>query len=455
MRLFLTTLFAFTLGLAVNSQAASPRSMNFQGKLTDAAGDPVPDGNHLIDLTIFNSEVGGATIWSEAGVNVTTTGGIFSTQIGSDANPIDQQDFALNDSLWLEIQIGAEILSPRTYLEASPFALGAGSIQGWSEIWGHQTVKVDPGNPTIETFGNDGLLQIAMYGNAWGEVRLFDENPANNFGAHLTANGGNGAGQLSLYGDAAELDIRLSADQTGDNAAIMPPSSVHSDEMLNEPGFAFNSERPFLVFDEDGSMIPEDIITIEITTPATGYILVEAVCHVQLSGTTGENFIYIQIDTTSGGAIGEAGEFIWMGDIAYSSTSQVYRSANLKKAYNVPAGTYTFRMEGDAWNANDPAANHNLYQVQIQATYYPTSYGTARSLVTSASGFDSATPITCTDPQTGTSRTAYEVDLRELEVKAKEARIAALEAELELQRAREAATSNENAQPTDAAANHR
>ena len=437
--------------LALSAAAAPPQVTNFQGKLTDAGGAPVADGAYNLTFRLYNTEAGGFTIWSEAGVPVNTVSGIFTTQLGSAVNPIDNDIFANNDSLWLEIEVGGEILSPRTYLQAAPFAHAAGSLRGWSNFFDTLTIWANPNLARISTYGQDGQEQIRFWGESWGEIFLFDENPANNLSAILTTNGSSGGAELVLDGDDGATDIKLTTDASGDNAAVLPPGSVHSDEMFNEPGFAFAHVDVTGNLDQNGDQ--QDLVTVEITTPDEGYIVLEGMANQYFNGSAGLIFAYYNIDTAAGGSSNASS--IWSGSNEYvSASANQSRIVTLRRVFMVPAGTHTFRLKGEAYSGNAAGSIVYIEDAQLMATYYPTSYGTVVSPVASAAGFDRAVPITTTNRITGQSETSYQVDLRELELKAKEARIQALETELALEKAEREAKRNREVQEPNSLINN-
>ncbi|MEO0074849.1 MAG: hypothetical protein ABIK31_01920, partial [candidate division WOR-3 bacterium] len=60
----------------------TPKLLNYQGKLTNLAGNPVPDSTYSITFRLFNSQSGGSAFWTET-QNVQTNGGIFNVLLGS------------------------------------------------------------------------------------------------------------------------------------------------------------------------------------------------------------------------------------------------------------------------------------------------------------------------------------------------------------------------------------
>ena len=96
-------------------------------------------------------------------------------------------------------------------------------------------------------------------------------------------------------------------------------------------------------------------------------------------------------------------------------------------------------------STNGSGAGVYIYDPILVATFYPTSYGNVNTYVSSSETgeFDDVTVETVTGREEGNGMAVYKVNLRELELKAKEARLRAqeayiqqLEAERELERAR-------------------
>ena len=90
-----------------------PDSINYQGKLTDSLGQPVPDGPYQVQFKLYTVDTGDTPFWTSSSVNVTTSGGLFTTQI----QPLTAADLAGKTDVWLEIIVsdpnGPQTLSPR------------------------------------------------------------------------------------------------------------------------------------------------------------------------------------------------------------------------------------------------------------------------------------------------------------------------------------------------------
>src|SRR3989337_1194507 len=86
----LTTILAITFFATASLVMAqlppspsAPNLLDFQGKLTTPAGNPVADGPHSFIFRIFDAPVAGALLWSEGPLAISTTGGLFTHQLGS------------------------------------------------------------------------------------------------------------------------------------------------------------------------------------------------------------------------------------------------------------------------------------------------------------------------------------------------------------------------------------
>jgi hypothetical protein len=104
--------------MAAPVSAAPPEKITFQGRLTDAAGQPVTG---TVDLT-FKLYDGGGAVWSET-QSVAVTGGGYSVQLG-DVTPFGSLDFDDAYMLGITVEEDAE-MTPRLALGASPYALRA------------------------------------------------------------------------------------------------------------------------------------------------------------------------------------------------------------------------------------------------------------------------------------------------------------------------------------------
>lgn len=96
-----------TMSLFVmTAYARVPPLMNYQGKLTDEYGVPVPDGSYSIWFRIYDDSTGGNVLWAEEQSSVQVSGGLFSVLLGC-IFPISDTIFT-GPTRWLEIQVSSD-----------------------------------------------------------------------------------------------------------------------------------------------------------------------------------------------------------------------------------------------------------------------------------------------------------------------------------------------------------
>ena len=146
---------------------------------------------------------------------------------------------------------------------------------------------------------------------------------------------------------------------------------------------------------------------------------------------------YLQIDETAGGSL-LTGMHTTVGFTSYSAAVNHEFNCTAQRTYFKTAGTYTFRLEAAFSSLNGsgiPKADANW--PYLTAMYFPSSYGTVQTVSQSPNGDPNAKTVQVSDVEgNGKTTTAYDVDLRALELKATKAREEALRAELELRKAR-------------------
>jgi hypothetical protein len=109
---------------AATAMAQVPRTINYQGRVSDAAG-PL-NGDHTMTLKIYDAESGGNLLHTET-QNVTFKNGIFTVAIGAGrAGGIDPRA-TFDKQLWMGVAIsgfnGGQEITPRYILRSSPYSL--------------------------------------------------------------------------------------------------------------------------------------------------------------------------------------------------------------------------------------------------------------------------------------------------------------------------------------------
>jgi hypothetical protein len=90
--------------------------ISYQGRLTDAAGNPL-DGTYTMRFRLYDAETGGTMLWDSGDQSVSVDEGLFNVKLD-----IDHSDFN-GQGLWIEVQVGNETLSPRQEILPVPYAL--------------------------------------------------------------------------------------------------------------------------------------------------------------------------------------------------------------------------------------------------------------------------------------------------------------------------------------------
>jgi hypothetical protein len=144
------------------ARANAPGEINYQGKLTDAQGNPLT-GTQTLKFEIFNNSAGtGNALYTDTQSNVTVTNGLFNVVIGGGAlpNAINPQTFAGGKDFWLRVTVGGTVLQPLQKLAATPFALNVASDSvGTGEI---QDGTVGAADLAVSAVGNAALAPGAV-----------------------------------------------------------------------------------------------------------------------------------------------------------------------------------------------------------------------------------------------------------------------------------------------------
>lgn len=143
-------LFVF-LALTVNALADVPKTMNYQGRLTDISGNPVADNNYTITVQLYldiDDDVNDY-LWSE-NHNVDTKNGYFNVILGT----ISPLDLDFNNQYCIGIKVGGDQeMTPRQPLAGVPYASNSQRFEG---------KQIDSGSNLIyhneEWMGNNDIL---------------------------------------------------------------------------------------------------------------------------------------------------------------------------------------------------------------------------------------------------------------------------------------------------------
>ena len=147
--------------LSLQTQAAIPNSIDYQGYLTDSSGAPLTN-TVSINFLLYSAATGGTPVWSETQL-VTVTKGLFKVKLGTGtALPA----VLFDNPIWLGINVAGDgEMSPRNELSSAPYALNSGN----AETLGGNDVSIFA---TVDALTLQGMNVTAL------ETRLTDSENA-------------------------------------------------------------------------------------------------------------------------------------------------------------------------------------------------------------------------------------------------------------------------------------
>lgn len=209
-------LIAAGLCLAVSSQAAVPKLLNYQGMLLDASGKAV-DGVRSIEFSLFQTESGGEAVWTER-YTVQVKDGLFDVILGS-ITPLSDVRID-SEKVYMEITVESDPpMKPRKQIVSVAFAFQADDadhLQGYgTDAFVRKINDVHPAEGTINLVAganvtitpNPGAheISIAASGGASGD-NLGNHTATQNIrlnGKWLSNDGGNEGIQIDNSGNVS------------------------------------------------------------------------------------------------------------------------------------------------------------------------------------------------------------------------------------------------------------
>lgn len=160
--------FVFSISLPATAQAAIPKNINFQGKLTKVSdGTNVTNGSYAMEFKIYDALTNGTLLWTEtydqpSGVctKPVITNGAFNVKLGT-CNSLDSVDFA-SASLYVSINFAPTgtsydgEMAPRKQLVASAYSFNANNLIGDGRI-GLNYTPANTTNPAASIIYNPGV----------------------------------------------------------------------------------------------------------------------------------------------------------------------------------------------------------------------------------------------------------------------------------------------------------
>lgn len=144
-KIFIFTLIVGFPGLhgTVVAQESVPKLINYQGKLTDAAGAALAAGNYSVRFELFDAATEGALVWGEVR-EVTVVDGLFNVALGGSGSEavtgaaVNDLSFAFSGSLrFLQTTVmsgpgivAPQLLLPRQQMGSVPYATNSQNLDG-------------------------------------------------------------------------------------------------------------------------------------------------------------------------------------------------------------------------------------------------------------------------------------------------------------------------------------
>lgn len=152
-----------------SATAQIPRSVSYQGVLTDSSGVPKPDGSYLFTFRLYTAQSGGVPAGSQQ-QTLAVRRGLFHTVLDQMLNGV-----VINRPYWLGIQVGAEPeLTPRIALTSVLYSLSAvrSDTAGYALVAPQQSVADSA--RIAGTIPNNAVTSVKILDGAVGTADLAD-----------------------------------------------------------------------------------------------------------------------------------------------------------------------------------------------------------------------------------------------------------------------------------------
>ncbi len=220
------SLFLTSLALAV------PGEISYQGKVTDAVGDPI-DGTYDMRFRLFSALTGGFELWNPPSgevQSVLVSDGIYNVSLGA-VEPLLEKYFS-NDNLYLEVAIynpissSWERLAPRQHLTTTAFAFRAADADALSGFEYTDFATDDHNHDS--SYVNEGQTNAITTSMIVDATITAADLAANSVGASEIAAGAVGSSEIANYS--------VTATDLADGAAL---SEILDDD---GPGSGLNAD---------------------------------------------------------------------------------------------------------------------------------------------------------------------------------------------------------------------
>ncbi|MEX0331097.1 MAG: hypothetical protein AB3N64_06690 [Puniceicoccaceae bacterium] len=177
------THFSALAGLLLLATMATAQ-VNYQGRLTDAAGDPVTDASAVITFSLWDASVGGNKLWGDQVIIADLLDGRFNVILGPSDNNNPQRNlgdvFSISPgNKYLELKVGTDDPLPRQELLPSLTSLHAFRADDFNStvLFKHEEPKTVEVRGTLDVNGapeveDDAVVNVDGDVNVDGSVNM-------------------------------------------------------------------------------------------------------------------------------------------------------------------------------------------------------------------------------------------------------------------------------------------
>ncbi len=177
-----------------------PRTLSYQGLLTDSLGTPKPDNAYNLTFRLYGTVSGGTPLWTETR-SLQTKRGLFSTVLGEQTSIPDSLRF--NRQYWLGVQLSGEPeMSPRMPLAAVGYS--------------HRAAKADtadyartaPQSTFVDSARVAGSVRVPLNIDATLSIPIISVNNSGDGDAiYATSSGAGSAGSFATWSGATGFAV--------------------------------------------------------------------------------------------------------------------------------------------------------------------------------------------------------------------------------------------------------
>jgi hypothetical protein len=239
-------LLCAALALAIPARAGVPRTISYQGYLTDDAGQPLT-GPVAVTFRLFAQLADGTEAWSESHPTVNLDEGHFAVALGSiTALPAD-----FSQPLFLEIEVAGETLSPRLPLRAVPYAL--------------QAANVDDQAVVTKTLANQAVTKAKLGNDIAGEGLA--QNEDGSLRIALAAVTGGMIANEAIANEHVATDAAIDPSKIAGTAVTLDGTETLTNKTLTDPVIQVRDTDFTIVDDTD----PAASVQLQLSSPYAPY----------------------------------------------------------------------------------------------------------------------------------------------------------------------------------------